>query len=286
MIIAKNQKAVDTALAKIRQQDEKAKIGLVMTMGALHGGHMTLIAEAKKKCTHVICSIFVNPAQFNNPNDLATYPRTLESDLNLLEDHNCDLVYAPDVDTVYPKGEQTYHIDLEGLDEGMEGTFRPGHFKGVCMVVERFFEMTKPDYAYFGKKDYQQLAIVRKLTAIRQLPIEIIGVSIARAENGLAMSSRNQLLTDAEKEEARLISYALRQGLDFAIHNRSAEQIQEHILSHFEETQFEVEYVAIVHNDTLKPVDHVDDNTTVCIVVYCRTVRLLDNMQFADTLRP
>lgn len=284
MIITQNQNALDTAISKIRQNDENVKIGLVMTMGALHGGHMMLIAEAKKKCSHVICSIFVNPAQFNNPNDLATYPRTLEADLELLEQNGCDIVFAPDADTVYPNGVQPYFIDLEGLDEGMEGEFRPGHFKGVCMVVERFFEMTNPDFAYFGKKDFQQLAIVKKLVHIRKLPVEIIGVPIARAENGLAKSSRNQLLTAEEKEAAGLIPTALEKGLNFAIDNQSAAAIEEHILEQFNDTPFIVEYVAIINNDSLKPVHVVDSQSTVCIVVYCRSVRLLDNMQFADTL--
>lgn len=284
MIIAKNQKALDKAFDDIRTKENAPKIGLVMTMGALHEGHMALIAQAKRQCTHVVCSIFVNPAQFNNPNDLATYPRTLEEDIALLSENDCDIVFAPDVDTVYPDKNKDYQIDLEGIDEGMEGTFRPGHFKGVCMVVERFFEMTQPDYAYFGKKDFQQLAIVQKLAEKRKLSVEIVGVPIARAANGLAMSSRNQLLTEAEKEAAGLISTALKKGLVFAIKNKSAQAIKEHILEQFEGTSFEVEYVSIVNNKTLKPVTEVDSDTTVCIVVYCRTVRLLDNMQFADTI--
>jgi pantoate--beta-alanine ligase len=284
MIITTNKQELDNVLEDIRKGHESPKIGLVMTMGALHGGHMELIAQAKKQCTHVFCSVFVNPTQFNNPSDLATYPRTLASDITLLKEHDCDVVFAPDVDTVYPSGTTDYAIDLEGLDEGMEGTFRPGHFKGVCMVVERFLTLIQPDFAYFGKKDFQQLAIVKKLAQIRNLPVEIVGVPIARAENGLAMSSRNQLLTDDEREAAGLISSALKSGLEFSRNNRSSNAIHEHIIAYFEGTEFEVEYVAIIDNTSLKPVVEVNQNSTVCIVVYCRTVRLLDNMQFGDVL--
>ena len=284
MITTKNKEELDKALTNIQQSFESPKIGLVMTMGALHDGHMELIALAKQQCTHVICSIFVNPTQFNNPADLATYPRTLASDIALLKEHDCDLVFAPDVDTVYPSGTNEYSIDLQGLDEGMEGTFRPGHFKGVCMVVERFLRLVKPDFAYFGKKDFQQLAIVKKLVEIRKLPVQIVGVPIARASNGLALSSRNQLLTVDEREAAGLISRALRSGINHARNDQHSENIQREIFRKFENTSFEVEYVAIIDNDTLSPVTIVDANSTVCIVVYCRTVRLLDNMQFADSL--
>ena len=165
----------------------------------------------------------------------------------------------------------------------MEGQFRPGHFKGVCMVVERLFSMVLPQKAFFGAKDFQQLAIIRKMTAIRGLPIEIIGVTIKRAENGFALSSRNALLSEEERENAQLIYRALKAGVDFGQLNRNSAAITAKIQSFFTDTDFEVEYIAIVDNDTLLAVNEVNENTTICIVVYYRNVRLIDNIPFVYT---
>lgn len=282
MIIVKNQREILEAIETAKIEKPEAIIGFVPTMGALHEGHMSLIETAKSQSDIVVCSIFVNPTQFNNPDDLKTYPRTIDADRKLLEEKGCDILLLPDVKDVYPNGEQPYSIDLDGIDKSMEGAFRPGHFKGVCMVVERFFEMVQPDIAFFGKKDFQQLAVIRKMTAVRNLPIEIIGVPIKRAENGLALSSRNALLTEKEREDASFISRALKSGLDFSKTNTNAASIAQHIEAQFKGTAMEVEYVAIIDNDTLEPVEEVSANSTVCTVVYYGKVRLLDNMQFAD----
>mgnify|MGYP000094301175 FL=1 len=284
VIIVTNQSEFTEAIKRAKLEKSDAIVGFVATMGALHEGHMSLIEVAKNQCDIVVCSIFVNPAQFNNPEDLATYPRDVEVDQKLLIENNCDILLLPSVEAVYPDGIQPYSIDLDGLDEGMEGTFRPGHFKGVCMVVERFLRMVTPDKAYFGLKDYQQLAIIRKMVAIRNLPTEVVGVAIKRAENGLALSSRNALLSPEKLEKAAHIHKTLLSGLEFSKSNKDAVAIKKHIEAGFEDTEMEIEYVAIVHNDTLAPVEVVDSNATVCIVVFSGKVRLLDNMQFSSVL--
>jgi pantoate--beta-alanine ligase len=166
----------------------------------------------------------------------------------------------------------------------MEGAFRPGHFNGVCMVVQRLIEMVGPDKAYFGKKDFQQLAVIQKMVDIRQITVEIVGAPIKRAENGLALSSRNALLSEVQLATAPKIYAALQAGLQFSIQNKNAVDIQKHIEAQLFDTDMEIEYVAIVDNSTLMPVADVDENSTVCIVVFSGSVRLLDNMQFSSVL--
>lgn len=282
MIIAKNQSEISAAIERAKIEKPEGLIGFVPTMGALHQGHISLIEEAKKRCQIVVCSVFVNPTQFNNPADLATYPRTVEEDQKLLLENGCDILFLPSEKVVYPDGVEPYSIDLGDIDKGMEGAFRPGHFKGVCMVVERLFNLVKPQIAFFGNKDFQQLAVIRKMTALRNLPIEIVGCPIKRAENGLALSSRNALLTEVERAKASLISEALQAGLEFSKINPNAEAIKKHIENCFVESEMEVEYVEIVQNDTLAPVSEVNEHCTVCIVVFYGKVRLLDNRQFAS----
>jgi pantoate--beta-alanine ligase len=282
VIITRNQSEIVAAIKSAKLEKSDVVFGFIATMGALHDGHMSIIELAKNQCDIVICSIFVNPAQFNNPKDLETYPRTLSADKKLLENNGCDILLLPTVEAVYPEGILPYDINLEGLDAGMEGTFRPGHFTGVCMVVQRFLEMVAPDKAYFGKKDFQQLAIIQKMAAIRNLPVEIVGAPIKRAENGLALSSRNALLTDQQRESASLIYRALKEGMtNYQLHPES-ETIRAKIEASFKNSEFTIEYIAIVHNNSLKEVAIADENCSVCIVVFCENVRLLDNMQFAD----
>ncbi len=282
MIIVQNQHEIQTAIHQLKSTNTNATVGFVPTMGALHEGHVSLIELARKKADIVVCSIFVNPTQFNNAADLATYPRTEEADAKLLADNKCDILLLPNVDDVYPKGVAEYTIDLGGLDEVMEGEFRPGHFNGVCMVVERFFEMVKPDMAFFGQKDFQQLSILRRMVKIRKLPVNVIGAPIRRNERGLALSSRNMLLSKQEREEASLIYRALLGGLVRYEQTNKADVIALTIASFFEESKLKPEYIAIVNNETLQPVEVVNENCTVCVAVYCGNVRLIDNMPFAD----
>lgn len=286
MIIARNETEIAEAIQIAKSKLTDAKIGFVPTMGALHQGHISLIELAKSQSDIVICSIFVNPTQFNNPTDLATYPRTVEEDTALLAENGCDILLLPTVEAVYPNGILPYSIDLEGLDKGMEGQFRPGHFEGVCMVVERFLRMVKPHQAFFGKKDFQQLAIIKKMATIRELPVEIIGAPIKRSAEGLALSSRNALLSPKELNEAPRIFNALQSGLEFSRKDPNAQAVKAHIIRQFENTSLTVEYVEIVDNDTLIPQETVTANSTVCIVAYLGEVRLIDNMQFADEINP
>lgn len=284
MKVAKNEKELASALGSAKAKNPNVIIGFVPTMGALHSGHISLIKQAQNVCDFVVCSIFVNPSQFNNANDLKVYPRTVEADQKLLEEANCDLLFLPSFEVIYPNGIPAYSIDLQGLDQGMEGAFRPGHFNGVCMVVERFFELISPNKAFFGLKDFQQLAIIRKMTKIRNLPIEIIASPIARAKNGLALSSRNALLTEEQRTDAGLISKALKAGIQKSKEIKEANAIKKYITTFFEgQTEMAVEYVEIVENENLTPVAEINDNCTVCIVVFYGNVRLIDNMQFSES---
>lgn len=284
MKVAKNEKELASALGSAKAKNPNVIIGFVPTMGALHSGHISLIKQAQNVCDFVVCSIFVNPSQFNNANDLKVYPRTVEADQKLLEEANCDLLFLPSFEVIYPNGIPAYSIDLQGLDQGMEGAFRPGHFNGVCMVVERFFELISPNKAFFGLKDFQQLAIIRKMTKIRNLPIEIIASPIARAKNGLALSSRNALLTEEQRTDAGLISKALKVGIQKSKEIKEASVIKKYITTFFEgQTEMVVEYVEIVENENLTPVAEINDNCTVCIVVFYGNVRLIDNMQFSES---
>lgn len=284
MKVAKNEKELASALGSEKAKNPNVIIGFVPTMGALHAGHISLIKQAQQACDFVVCSIFVNPSQFNNANDLKVYPRTVEADQKLLEEADCDLLFLPSFEVIYPNGIPSYSIDLQGLDQGMEGAFRPGHFNGVCMVVERFFELVSPNKAFFGLKDFQQLAIIRKMTKIRNLPIEIIASPIARAKNGLALSSRNALLTEEQRTDAGLISKALKAGIQKSKEIKEASAVKKYITTFFEgQTEMVVEYVEIVENENLTPVAEINDNCTVCIVVFYGNVRLIDNMQFSES---
>lgn len=189
-----------------------ARIGFVPTMGALHEGHLSLIEEARKRCDHVVVSIFVNPTQFNNAQDLALYPRTEEQDLEALADSCCHLVFLPSADEVYPSGYIQPHYALGDLEKRMEGLHRPGHFQGVAAVLDRFFHEVAPDVACFGEKDFQQLAVVRKLVELQQFPIEIIGCPTLRESNGLAMSSRNSRLSAEARNMASFIVEGLQEA--------------------------------------------------------------------------
>lgn len=282
VIIAKNQSEIQKAIASLKLNRPTAIVGFVPTMGALHEGHMSLISQAKNDCDIVVCSVFVNPTQFNNTEDLKTYPRTIDADCAMLENHNCDILLLPDFDAVYPNGIPNYTIDLQGLDESMEGAFRPGHFRGVCMVVERFLEMVSPNKAYFGNKDFQQLAIIRKMVSLRKIDVQIVGVHIQRAKSGLALSSRNALLSDSQREQAALIYSALQLGMVRYKETSDVEAIRSKIEACFINSSIEVEYIAFVDNETLEEVAAVNSNCTVCIVAYCGNVRLIDNVQFSE----
>lgn len=266
--------------AAIQQQISEGKtIGFVPTMGALHEGHNTLIKRAALENDFVVVSIFVNPIQFNNPEDLAKYPRNLETDLQQLEGTGCSLVFAPTADEMYP-GPDLTEFDFGHLDKVMEGKFRPGHFNGVAIVVKRLFEIVTPTKAYFGEKDFQQLAIIKKMVSMLELPVEIIPCPIVREADGLAMSSRNARLTPEERNEAPVIYKAL-SGIKENYTWFIPDGIKQLVTGEIQESRyFRVEYVNVVDAETLLPFEDWQDveHAVVCVAAFIGSVRLIDNI--------
>lgn len=264
-----------------RQKEMGKRIGFAPTMGALHQGHISLYAQARKENDLVISSIFVNPTQFNNPQDLEKYPRNIEKDIQLLDESGfVDAVYIPEVSDIYPEVLESKEYDFDGLENEMEGKFRPGHFNGVGTVVEELFRQVKPDNAYFGDKDYQQLAIIKKLTEKLKRPIKIHGVPIFREKNGLAMSSRNQRLNPEEREAAKIIYETLVKVNDW-FRVITIPEINERVQEIFDDQPgMKLEYFEIADEATLKQTDffYKDKNYRAFIVVFVGDVRLIDNM--------
>jgi len=264
----------------IQKQISKGKsIGFVPTMGALHEGHITLIRKAVQENDFVVVSIFVNPIQFNNPEDLSKYPRTLDEDMLKLEETGCNLVFAPSAEEMYPEPDLT-EFDFGQLDKVMEGKFRPGHFKGVAIVVKRLFEIVTPGKAYFGEKDFQQLAIIKKMVSMFKIPVEIIPCPIVREADGLAMSSRNARLTQAERMEAPIIYKALsgiKENYSWFIPDGIRQLVKGEIQ---ESPYFRVEYVDVVDAETLLPFEDWQDveHAVVCVAAFIGSVRLIDNI--------
>lgn len=261
-------------------------IGFVPTMGALHAGHASLVQHAVAENDVCVVSVFVNPTQFNNPEDLLKYPRTLEQDVALLTQLGVHFVFAPSPEEMYSSEEMNvpFSFDFNGLDQVMEGKMRPGHFNGVVQVVSRLFDLIQPTRAYFGEKDFQQLAIIRHMvttsTLAAQYPnLQIIGCPIVREESGLALSSRNQRLSEEEKKTAVNISQTLFSSLEWA-KNASVAQVQQRVIDTINAIDgLDVEYYEIVDKTTLQPTNTFD-NAVGCVTVYCGPVRLIDNIQY------
>jgi len=256
-------------------------IGFVPTMGALHNGHLALLRQAKKQCSVVVCSIFVNPTQFSNKEDFNSYPNTLSDDITKLEKINCDVLYVPDVSDLYTIDEKTKHYNLNGLDNVMEGMFRKGHFDGVATIIEKFFNIIRPHKAYFGQKDLQQILVVKSLTKQLNLPIEIISVPTIREENGLAMSSRNKLLYPKQIETASM----LYKSLKFCKTNKdkfSITNLKNYIKIQFsEQLEVDLEYLEFVDANNLQNISFFqENNNAICIAAYLGGVRLIDNIIF------
>lgn len=266
-------------LSAFRNDHPAALIGFVPTMGALHSGHMKLIEQAKSKSSLVVASVFVNPTQFNDADDLSKYPRTPEQDYELLKTHGCDILYLPEVKDVYPQGTNTpYEIDFEGIDTVMEGFFRPGHFKGVAQVVERFFQLVLPDLAFFGRKDFQQVAIIKHLVRVKKIPVKIEVVETVRSNSGLALSSRNLRLSEKEREEALIIYQTLVMAKKQASANVTPGDLKNKLIQFFNSGTLQLEYLEIVNNITLQEARTFNEPCTCCIAAYCGSVRLIDNM--------
>ena len=257
------------------------KIGFVPTMGALHEGHASLVKLAVAENDVVVVSDFVNPTQFNDQNDLLKYPRTLEADCELLEKVGAHYVFAPSVEEIYPEPD-TRQFSYAPLDTVMEGKFRPGHFNGVCQVVSKLFMMVEPHCAYFGEKDFQQLAIIREMVKQMNFPIRIVGCPIVRESDGLALSSRNARLSDAQRVQALNISKTLFASKEYAA-THTVEETQAFVEQSIADSEgLELEYFEIVDGLTLQKIAGWDetDYAVGCITVFCGEVRLIDNIKF------
>ena len=252
-------------------------------MGALHAGHASLVKRSVSENGVTVVSVFVNPTQFNDKNDLAKYPRTLDADCRLLEDCGAAFAFAPSVEEMYPQPD-TREFSYAPLDTVMEGAFRPGHFNGVCQIVSKLFDAVQPDRAYFGEKDFQQLAIIREMVRQMDYKLEIVGCPIVREEDGLALSSRNKRLSAQERENALNISQTLFKSRTFAA-SHTVSETQKMVEEAIEAAPgLRLEYFEIVDGNTLQKVSSWEDSLYVvgCITVFCGEVRLIDNIKYKE----
>ncbi len=255
-------------------------LGFVPTMGALHRGHTSLLERAKRENDISVASIFVNPLQFNDKKDFEKYPRTLESDIEKLKMAHCDVLFSPSAEEMYGTDTITLHLDLGNLDKVMEGVHRPGHFQGVCVVVKKLFDIIEPTKAYFGEKDFQQMVIIKFMVKALNIPVEIIPCPTVREADGLAMSSRNTLLTSDERKNAAHIYHTLIEAKNT---KGTIPQIKKWAANQINSNPFlQIEYFEIVNAETLMPVHSVNDakELRACIAVKVGSVRLIDNIPF------
>ncbi len=273
-------KTVELLQKNLMLIDKNRSIGFVPTMGALHKGHLSIVKKAKKENDLVVVSIFVNPTQFDKADDLKSYPVTIDNDLKLLKETHCDIVFIPAVEDVYPGNVQSSNFDFDGLDKVMEGAFRDGHFDGVGTVVKRLFEIVKPTRAYFGEKDFQQLQIINKMVEKGKIPVQIVPCEIYRENDGLAMSSRNTRLSEAQRKEAPLIHQTLL-NVKKIFSEKDIKYIQKMVEDIFKSnTILELEYFEIADTNTLLSTNNKLPNTSyrAFIAVFAGKVRLIDNL--------
>lgn len=268
-----------------RAKNNGRSIGFVPTMGALHRGHLSLVERCVKENDESVVSVFVNPTQFNNANDLATYPRTEEEDARLLAEAGVSVVFMPSVEAVYPDGtERDHEFDLGAAAEVMEGKYRPGHFQGVAQVVSRLFLLVRPDRAYFGEKDFQQIAVIRNMVKSEGIDVEIVACPIKRADDGLALSSRNALLTPEQRKAAPEIHAALVESKAYML-DHSLQATHDTVVDRLNAVPgMRVEYFEIVDAETMQPIDDWAEARWIvgCITVYCGAVRLIDNITYKN----
>lgn len=274
--IVSTKKELNDILAPLRVSK---KIGFVPTMGALHKGHVSLIDIAKAENDVVVCSIFVNPTQFNDPKDLEKYPRPLEEDERMLRDAKCDVLFIPSVAEMYPNNDYSLlKEDFGNLDKVMEGKSRPGHFAGMITIVSKLFDAVKPHNAYFGSKDFQQLTIVKHFVKKHNLSISIKPCPIVREADGLAMSSRNRLLSTEERKHATLISQTLFKVKEMW-GKKTVAELKDFAATEFNRDGFlKLDYFEIADADTLQPVNTTKENVVACIACYDGKIRLIDNV--------
>jgi pantoate--beta-alanine ligase len=255
-----------------------ATIALVPTMGALHAGHMALVAEGRRRASHVVASIFVNPKQFGAGEDLSTYPRREASDIRMLEEEGCALLWAPDVAAMYPEGHAT-KVSVSGVSDGLDGAARPGHFDGVATVVLKLFNQVQPDFAVFGEKDFQQLAVIRRLVRDVDLPLEIAGVPTQRDADGLALSSRNAYLTDEERRAARALPRALGEAAGIIKGGGDIAAALAGAREKLAKAGFDpVDYVELRDAETLAPVSKLERPARLLAAAKLGRTRLIDNL--------
>lgn len=278
MKIFRTKQELQHELAGIRQQNQV--ITLVPTMGALHEGHLSLINYAKPLTDITVCSIFVNPTQFNDPKDLEKYPRPIENDIALLESVGCDILFMPTVEEMYPENDPEWHIDLGNLDQIWEGEHRPGHFQGVTQIVFKLFDLVKPNQACFGQKDFQQVMVIQRMIDIKNLDIKLLICPIIRSEAGLALSSRNARLSEEGKENALTIITALRFIQDNLEQKSVAELLDGAKIIIASNPAVELEYLSICETSTLAPVDNIESGKdyVALIAAWVEKVRLIDNI--------
>ena len=279
MLIFNRQAALSDHLKSVSTPN--TTIGFVPTMGALHKGHLSLLEESLQNNDLTVISIFVNPTQFNNAEDLEKYPRTLESDVEKIKTlHSGIVVFAPSVEDIYEGKTVSQHFDYDGLENQMEGKFRTGHFDGVGTIVKRLFEIVNPTNAYFGEKDFQQLQIVKKMAQKQQLPVNVIGCPIFREANGLAMSSRNERLTNKERQDAAVIYQTLKTAKT-KFGTETAKAVADWVQETFKNIPgFELEYFEIADEDTLEPLEQKNTNKhyRAFIAVFVNKIRLIDTI--------
>ena len=266
--------------AYIKEKAAKS-VGFVPTMGALHDGHISLITRCVAENDLCVASVFVNPTQFNDKADLERYPRTPEADCTMLQAAGCDVVFMPTVQEMYPE-EDTRQFNFGSLETVMEGKYRPGHFNGVAQIVSKLFDAVQPHKAYFGEKDFQQVAIIRAMVEQLNYPIQIIACPIIREESGLARSSRNTLLTDEQRKKAALIAQVLTKSTTF-VHSKSVSATIDWVEEQFkDDAEFRMDYYEIVDGNSLQPVQNWEDSEFIvgCIAVYCGKIRLIDNIHY------
>lgn len=265
-----------------RARSEGKTIGLVPTMGALHEGHLALIRRARAQCGFVVVSVFVNPTQFGPREDFAKYPRPLDEDARKCAEAGVDVVFAPSADEMYPEGFGTW-VEVKGLTDVLEGESRPGHFRGVTTVCAKLFNITQPDYAYFGMKDYQQLKVIQKMTVELNMPLKIVPCETVREPDGLAMSSRNAYLSPEERKAALVLSRSLAAaGRAVSAGDRDAKIVQALVENLIKaEPLARIDYVAVVDAETLTPIDRIEKPAVVLLAVRFGSTRLIDNTVIA-----
>lgn len=280
MVVFTEKDKLTPFIQNLKNQDKT--IGFLPTMGALHDGHLSLAKSSIAQNDYTIVSIFVNPTQFNNPEDLEKYPRTEEDDIQLLTSIGVDFVYLPQVSDLYNENEGAKTYDFGTIDKVMEGEFRPGHFDGVATVVAKLFRAVNPTRAYFGEKDFQQVRIIQEMVKQEQIEVEIMPMPIHRAENGLALSSRNMRLSTDQLDAAPFIYQILKEGVGLKELGKTPQEVIEFVKESFKNSNFELEYFTITDEENLLPIENFKNDVPSrgFIVAYAGDIRLIDNIQF------